>query len=46
MAAHSSVPTWKNSKDRGAQWATVHRVVEESDTTEHKSYSMKSFLEY
>ena len=46
MATHSSVLTWKNSMNRGTQWAGVHRVIEESDMTEHKSYSMRSFLEY
>ena len=26
MATHSSILTWRTSKDRGVWWATVHRV--------------------
>ena len=26
MATHSSILAWKNPMDRGAWWATVHRV--------------------
>ena len=26
MAIHSSILAWGNPKDRGAWWATVHRV--------------------
>jgi len=37
MATHSSILAWKiqdrNSMDRGAWWATVHRITE-SDTIE------------
>ena len=33
MAIHSSILGLKNPRDRGAWWATVHRVAE-SDTTE------------
>ena len=28
MATQSSVLAWKNPMDRGAWWATVHRVTE------------------
>ena len=33
MATHSSIPAWRITMDRGAQWATVHGVAK-SDTTE------------
>ena len=33
MAAHSSILDWLNPVDRGAWWATVHRVIKESDMT-------------
>ena len=33
MAIHSSILTWRIPMDRGAWWATVHRVAK-SDTTE------------
>ena len=33
MATHSSILAWRIPMDRGAWWATVHRVTE-SDTTE------------
>jgi len=33
MATHSSILAWKNPVDKGAWQATVHGVVEESDTT-------------
>ena len=33
MATHSSILAWGNPMDRGAWWATVHRVTKESDTT-------------
>ena len=33
MATHSRILTWGNPIDRGAWWATVHRVAE-SDMTE------------
>ena len=26
MATHLSIPAWKNPLDRGAWWATLHRV--------------------
>ena len=26
MATHSSIPAWRKPTDRGAWWATVHRV--------------------
>ena len=26
MATHSSILAWKNAMDRGAWWATIHRV--------------------
>ena len=34
MATQSSILAWGTPMDRGAWWATVHRVVKESDTTE------------
>ena len=34
MATHSSTLAWRIPMDRGAWQATVHRVAEESDTTE------------
>ena len=33
MATHSSILAWRIPIDRGAWWATVHRVTE-SDTAE------------
>ena len=33
MATHSSILAWRIPVDRGAWWATVHRVAE-SDTSE------------
>ena len=33
MATHSSILAWRIPTDRGAWWATVHRVAE-SDMTE------------
>ena len=33
MATHSSILAWRIPMDRGAWWATVHRITE-SDTTE------------
>ena len=34
MATQSSILAWRTPMDRGAWWATVRRVVKESDTTE------------
>ena len=34
MATHSIILARKNPMDRGAWWATIHRVTKESDTTE------------
>ena len=34
MATHSSILAWRIPMDRGAWWAIVHRVHEESDMTE------------
>ena len=34
MATHSSILAWRIPMDRGAWWATVHRVSKESDTTQ------------
>ena len=34
MATHLSILAWRIPKDRGAWWATVHEVTEESDMTE------------
>ena len=34
MATGSSILAWKNSMDRGAWWATVHRDDKELDITE------------
>ena len=39
MATHSSILAWRTPMDRGAWWATVHRVVKESDPTEGLSNS-------
>ena len=36
MATHSSILAWRILMDRGAWWATVHRITE-SDTTERLS---------
>ena len=33
MATHSSTLAWKIPMDRGAWWATVHRVAKELDMT-------------
>ena len=33
MATHSSILAWEIPLDRGAWWATVHRVAKESDRT-------------
>ena len=33
MATHSSILAWRILMDRGAWWATVHRVSKESDMT-------------
>ena len=38
MATHSSILAWRIPMDRGAWWATVHRVAE-SDTTDLAQYS-------
>ena len=38
MATHSSILAWRIPMDRGAYWATVHRVAE-SDTTEATKHS-------
>ena len=35
MATHSSILAWKNSKDRGAWWATMHVVTVGHDWTTH-----------
>ena len=40
MAPHSSILAWRIPKDRGAWWATVHEVTEESDMTERASISI------
>ena len=32
MATHSSILAWKNPKDRGAWWATVHGVTKSQMT--------------
>ena len=41
MATHFSILAWRIPMDRGARWATVHGVTEESDTndweTEHRT---------
>ena len=47
MAPHSSIAAWKNSMDKGAWRATVHRVKKELDTTEclsraHSAYTISS----
>ena len=47
MAPHSSIAAWKNSMDKGAWRATVHRVTKELDTTEclsraHSTYTRSS----
>ena len=34
MATHSSILAWKNPKDRGAWWASVHGVAKSWDTSE------------
>ena len=34
MATHSSILAWGILMDRGAWWATVHRVAQELDLTE------------
>ena len=34
MTTHSSILAWRIPMDRGAWWATVHRVSKESDTTQ------------
>ena len=39
METHSSILAWRIPMDRGAWWATVHRVTE-SDTTEQLTLSM------
>ena len=41
MATHSRVLAWGNPTDR-AQWATVHGVAKESDTTEHTQCGAKA----
>ena len=33
MAIHSTILAWRIPMDRGAWWATVHGVTEESDMT-------------
>ena len=33
MATYSSILSWRIPMDRGAWWATVHRVTKESDMT-------------
>ena len=33
MATHSSILAWEIPMDRGACWATVHGITEESDMT-------------
>ena len=46
IATHSSILAWRIPTDRGAWWATVHRVTE-SDMTERLStaqYDTKSLL--
>ena len=34
MTTHFSILAWRIPMDRGAWWATVHRVSKESDTTQ------------
>ena len=42
MATHSSILSWRIPKDRGAWWATVHRVAKSQ--TQLKRLSMQSNL--
>ena len=39
MATHSSILAWRIPMDRGAWWATVHRVAKSWETTERLSPS-------
>ena len=41
MASHSSILAWKNLMDREAWWATIHRVMKESDTTKQLNDFLK-----
>ena len=41
MASHSSIFAWRIPMDRGAWWATVHGVTEESNITERLSMGPK-----
>ena len=34
MATHSSILAWKNPKDRGAWWASIHGITKSWDTSE------------
>ena len=42
MATHLSILAWKNPMDRGAWWATVHRVAESQ--TRRKQVSMHAHM--
>ena len=42
MATYSSILSWRIPKDRGAWWATVHRVAK--NQTQLKQLSMQSNL--
>ena len=41
IATHYSILALKNPIDRGAWWATVHRVTEELDTTQQLNNNQK-----
>ena len=44
MATHSSVLAWRIRTDRGAWWATAHRVTE-SDTIEVTLHAFDYFID-
>ena len=44
MAPHSSTLAWKNPMGRGAWWAAVHGVTEESDMTEQLHFHFSLYV--
>ena len=43
MATHSTTLAWE-IPDRGAWWATVHRITKESEVTEHTGVEVGEYV--